>query len=197
MAQGGVFCAGQWWGDALACGVKILHFESVKTTFLGHILGVVILVGSCLPAFGQVDGDIILPKIRIGKVPFILRPDSSFEKAGLVYIFPQVELLYPTQGKTVGLQPVFRVSIEVEGHDPYEASNRIDRNGLTICKQCFGPYKPDPIPLAWIEEAQGLVKITFDREILGYFDGQSVPLQFESDTLSFWYDVLNDKRVQR
>lgn len=138
-----------------------------------------------------------LPKIRIGEVAYFIAPDDSYEKPGMVYMFPQIEVLYPDPENRYWVKPIFRVTMEVPGHDSFEATGWNDCSGQTTCRDCRGPCKPDPIPLAWIKDSNGLVKISFERKISGYFNGQEVPLQFESDSLSFWYDILNDRRVVR
>jgi hypothetical protein len=142
-------------------------------------------------------GSRILPKVRIGEV--MTRPDGNAipESNSWVLIYPQIQLVYPDPGNPLWVKPVWKAKIECPGMDSVWVTGWNDCSGMSKTNDSRSPCKPDPISSAYLRACNGIVKITFDPEIVGLKTGDDFTLQYESDELSFWYDLFNDKRVER
>jgi hypothetical protein len=145
----------------------------------------------------QLMGSRILPKVRIGAITSEIVPPLNFEAPDIAYVYPQLEILFPRNGAKIWVKPRWKAQIEVIDHPPFWVEGWNDCNGITTCTACRAPCKPMPFPMSWVKKSNGLIKITFDPHVIVPTCGGDVQLQFESDSLSFWYDVEEDKRVER
>lgn len=146
----------------------------------------------------RILGSRILPKVRIGEVVVRILPSGTGSTDSDVFIYPQVEMIAPDAGDPLWLRPIWHVSIAGAGFRTVEARGWNDCAGMTKSMKHRGPCKPDPILLSQLKVSQGVVKITFHDDIEAYVDGGSiVKLAFETEELSFWYDLLHGKIVER
>lgn len=146
----------------------------------------------------HITGSRSLPFLRIGEVAqFMQPPNADYGNTDtLIFIYPQIQILNQGNEFPRWCKPVWEVNIELPGIRSFRATGWNDCSGKTKGSDYRSPCKPDAVHISALR-VSGPVKISFHPSVHQSGYGKIPDLQFETDTLSFWYDVLADKRVEK
>ena len=142
----------------------------------------------------KAEGDRRLPKIRIGEV--IAVADTLIDGLS-VQIFPQIEFVYDDGGDTfLWPKPHWSARIEGKGIEAFYVEGWNDCSGPRVQKFARSPCKPNPLFLDKNTTFDGVIKVIFEPDVACYSSNhEMVSFEFESDSLSFWYDLIQKKKI--